>query len=683
MMKTMKKKFAFLIFSMICLNVMAQFSRVEGEGIRFVDNGKPDSALLLLRNNPKIQKTLNYYYIKGRAEYELNLLDSAIVNLKKVTLFKPRSINNKIIWTLALAHLGRAYVKQEQMDSARFYLRKSVDIETNEWAMGFACQTLKELGDNYGYTKINKMHSIGEKAFNFNLTDLQGKRYNLEMFKKAPLVLHLGTTWCGSCQMDAVGYNAFAESYKKKEIRFAHVFIGETPNSAGDFLKHYRTNMLALMDYNGSNSQKYKSDYLTATFLIDTNQVIQFNNHDVFYNEKKDELKSMLDTMQLGTNNENTHAVCTDESCTVPSSKEDTCMYELSPKAVSDKTNTIWVAFHSNKEGNNNIYLRAYKDGKMVKEYPITRSASDNYSPDITITPDQTIWLCWVSNKNGKYDIYACSYKKGVFSEQTQVTRSYDDAFHPRIVSDNGNNVHLTYYKWDTIRNYSRDRDVFYRSYNGKQWSDEVRVSPSQPSFDDATDPSIICDNNKNVYVAYSYDYHPGNYKKEENVTQATIFLQHVRDTFDPNEQLLIGTKELVYKSVVDITPELAVDSKNTIWCAWDARAKGTRYIFAKRTTDSTETVISEKSAISTNPNILLCDAGKPCIVWNQTEGENWGIFGSKLENGLWTSPIRLVESLNDCKEPVLVSTKNKKHLVYVEYQNKGSRIQLIDLNSY
>jgi len=355
----------------------------------------------------------------------------------------------------------------------------------------------------------------------------------------------------------------------------------------------------------------------------------------------------------------------------------------LSPRAITDKSNTIWLTYYSNKEGNNNIYLRSYKNEKIVKEYAITQYASDDYSPDIAITPDQTVWLSWVSNKNGKYDIYACSFRKGVFSEQIQLTKSFDDAFHPRISSDNDNYIHLTYYKWDTIWNYSRDRNIFYKFYNGKQWSEEIRVSPTQPVFDDATDPSIICDNKKNVYIAYSYDYHSGSYIKQEKATQPTIFLQHVSGSFDPNEQHLIGTRELVYKNVVDITPELAVDSKNTVWCAWDARANGNRYIFAKRTTDSSEIVISEKSAISTNPDIKLFNTGEPYIVWNQTKGEKWEIYGSKLENGLWISPIKLVERQNDCKEPILLRVKSKKYVAYVESRKNGSKIQIKEVKNY
>jgi hypothetical protein len=126
----------------------------------------------------------------------------------------------------------------------------------------------------------------------------------------------------------------------------------------------------------------------------------------------------------------------------------------------------------------------------------------------------------------------------------------------------------------------------------------------------------------------------------------------------------------------------LAIDSKNTIWCAWDARTNGNRYIFAKRTNDSTEIVISEKSAISTNPNVKLLDSDKPYIVWNQTKGERWEIFGCKLENGLWTSPLKLVESMNDCKEPFLIKTKNRKYITYVDFQSDGSCVKLREIKN-
>jgi thiol-disulfide isomerase/thioredoxin len=566
------------------------------------------------------------------------------------------------------------------------YLLKSVDVNPhNEYLISIANKTLSELGIDYGDNLIRKMKFINEKVPDFELYDMHGKRYNLAMLNSIPLVMHFGTTWCGSCQMDAEAYDSFAKEYKDKEIEFAHVFIGETPNSVCDYLKHYRSPMFSLIDYDYRVANKYNVVSYTTTFLLNPQGVNLFNNHDFFYDNNSTALRNIIDNLQLKTNENLRKSVCTPYSCVVTNHQKDTCTYEMAPRAVSDKNNLIWVTYYSNKDGNNNIYLRCYKNEKIINEYAITKYASDEYSPDIAITPDQTIWLTWISDLIGKYDIYACSLKNNTFSEPIQITQSYDDAFHPCITSDNKNNIHISYYKWSTLWNFSRDRDIYYKFYNGKNWSDEIRVSPTKPDFDDATDPSIVCDNNNNVFVAYSYDYHPGNgiYKKEELADLPTIFMQKIKENFDPNEQTFIGTKETVYKEVIDITPVLAVDTKNNIWCAWDALANETRYIFVKKATDNSEIVLSDKTAVSINPDIKFSDSDVPNIVWTQKKSDKWEIFGSKFENGFWTDPVKIVNSQSDCTEPVIIINKNKKDIVYVESQNNGSRIKLNEVKNY
>ena len=673
-----------LILSGFCFIANAQLSEVESNCWGLIDNGNSEAALLLLNKEIQNNKTVILFYLKGRAEYELNQLDTALFYLKAVSIIQDNSDISKVINTLSYAYTGRIYLKKELIDSAKFYLKKSIDIDSgNEWAMGFASQTLRELGDEYGFNQIKKINLIGEKIPDFELSDIYGKSYNLQSFSSSPLVLHFGTTWCGSCQMDAPGYDLFAESYNDKEILFSHVFIGETPNSVYDYLKHYRSNMFALIDYDYKVANTYKVSAYTTTFLVNKEGINLFNKHDIFYNDQKNLLKDLIDTMKLKTNNKLTKAICTINSCEIPNYQKDTSVYELSPRAVSDKNNNIWVIYYSNKTGNNDIYLRCYKNNDIIKEYTITRYASDEYSPDIAIAPDQTIWLSWVSDLNGKYDIYARSFKNNIFSEEVQITKSHDDAFHPRIISDNINNIHIAYYKWDKLGQISRDRDIYYKFYNGKDWSDEIRVSPTEPDFDDATDPSIISDNNRNVFVAYSYDYHPGSYKKEEQVNLPTIFLQTIKNTFIPNEQTLIGTKETVYKDVIDITPVLATDSKNNIWCAWDALTNETRYIFAKKTSDNSEIVLSDKSVISINPDIKFSDSDVPHIIWTQKGLGKWEIFGTKYENGLWTSPLRLIDSQFDCKEPVIIITKKSKYIVYIDFQNNGSKMQVKEVRNF
>ena len=84
---------------------------------------------------------------------------------------------------------------------------------------------------------------------------------------------------------------------------FSHVFIGETPASATDFLKHYRSNMFALMDYDYKITNKYNVERFSTTFFInqdiDTGAIILQKEVPVSSRETAGELHDRL--MEVGS----------------------------------------------------------------------------------------------------------------------------------------------------------------------------------------------------------------------------------------------------------------------------------------------------------------------------------------------------------------------------------------------
>ena len=107
-----------------------------------------------------------------------------------------------------------------------------------------------------------------------------------------------------------------------------------------------------------------------------------------------------------------------------------------------------------------------------------TRSLADDYAPALAVDSDGRAWIAWASNRTGKYDIYLRSFDGKSWSAEHRVTESQDDAMRPAVAADHDGRVWVAYYKWNRNFGTSRDRDVFARWFHNGQWSDEFLVSP-------------------------------------------------------------------------------------------------------------------------------------------------------------------------------------------------------------
>lgn len=673
----------------IFLNIitgLTAMTDLENRCFELITRNQADSAYVLITQNLANSESHAIYVFKGICEYDLKQYPLAIESMKKADNYTIDITNEELRLNQALnmAFRGFSYKEIGKRDSSIVYLKKALDLDHDkyDWLIQLVARALTEQGDENGLILQKHLDKIGEKVSEFKLPDLYGRLHSSQELQKTDYILHFITTWCGSCQSDAKNFYSFVQSYKDRKLTFADIFIGESPNTVLDYQKHYRTNTMALLDFSGVVSQQYHINSFTATHLINKEGIRLFDNHDIFSNEEdKNSLIDEIDKLSL-SKKDNQPLGCDSSYCYVSQTIKDTELYELSPKAVADKKGNVWVVFYSNKTGNNDIYLRCYKKEKIAKEIRITKELSDDYSPDILIDHNQKLWLCWVSNINGKYDIYACTYKNDKLSEPTQITFSKDDAFHPALACNSKNDIFISYYKWDFLRHISRDRDVFMRKFQEDKWTTEIRVSPSKPDFDDATDPSIICSRNDSVYVAYSYDYHPGCYLQEVQAYGPTIFMQNVSKDFDENSQTLIGTKETSLKYVADISPALCNDNKDNIWVCWDAHFDNYRSILVKRSNQNSETLLSDRTKVCINPFINVDHNDNPFIVWAQQEQTGWVIAGSEYNNSNWSEPKIFSKTGFQASEPAWVLSGKDKYLIYTNFTEDSATLVLKKIRS-
>ena len=602
-------------------------TEVEMKVWSLLDAGEIESAMDILDNLGATSNLLKLS--KARAYYMMEQYDKSIDMLND--LVENAGLNDSDLFeattkSLCLLYLGKNYVEKGDIAKGKSHMREALSLKQMEFTYDLAAKALAELGDNYGLEAREKLlRGIGLKASDFELEDVWGNKHRLHDYLGRPVVLHLGTTWCGSCQMDSADLERFREHYSKKGVVFLKILCGESPNTVIDYKNHYRSEILTLIDYDHAVHSIYGMGRYAVTVVFDEAVTVVFNANDIQYHGARSRQAYRLvdDILSKRSTKTNSPKGIVREK----SGDSGGLVREFGAKAVVDKEGSIWVVYASNKDGNNNVYLRRYRDSKIVKEYTITETDGDDYSPDIAISPGQTIWVSWISDRDGRYNVYVRKLEDGRLLKAERVTDAFDDAFHPCITVDGDDRLHLSYYKWDTIdidmgekKSFSRDRDVYYRRCDGGKWKHEIRVSPKEHRWDDHTDPVISCDDGDAAYIAWSYDYHPQHYENPRKANNPSIFMQRIADYRLSGDPILIGTIEVKEGNVIDITPSIAIDPTQSVWCAWNVIAGGAREIRAKKVTGKRESVerVSDIGTVCIEPSIAIDSAGSPMIVWSQ-----------------------------------------------------------------
>ncbi len=120
------------------------------------------------------------------------------------------------------------------------------------------------------------LHAIGEKAANFTLKDLKGKKVKLSDFKGRAVVLNFWATWCGPCKLEIPDLNSLAASYRKKGV----VIIGIALDDKGaevvkPFVEKNKISYPILIG-NGEVVEAYGGfSAIPTTFFIDKQGVVR------------------------------------------------------------------------------------------------------------------------------------------------------------------------------------------------------------------------------------------------------------------------------------------------------------------------------------------------------------------------------------------------------------------------
>ncbi|MEW6742164.1 MAG: hypothetical protein AB1486_05350 [Planctomycetota bacterium] len=468
------------------------------------------------------------------------------------------------------------------------------------------------------------------------------------------------------------------------------VLLGENEAIARDYMKHYRSSVLHVLDFKYESVEPFEAGGWPTYVVVDAQGLIV--EHAIGLSDNAKRLRDALERVAGAPREEGGAAaaaalargiVCKDGICYVDAAPgEERPVREENPELAAGADGSVWLTYASQVDGDSNIYLRRVNDSEGTAVLAVTRSMGDDYAPDLAVQDDGTVWVTWVSNREGNYDIYARARSGAKWAKEERITRSDDDAMSPAIAVDGKDRVWVTYTKWNRKMGPSRDRDIFARYRDSSDWSAEILVSPAEPAVEDHSDPDICADPSDvdSVWVAWSYDYHPSLFKQPEDADQPTIFAARVgSDGVERDSVRLVGTRgESLH--AIDLWPSLATDPDGTVWCAFDAAewrggrgallssCDGARFTMAER-------VVSTRGELH-SPRVCIDAGGTKVIVWTQREEGHWRVLESHDAGEGWTDPRALLESEGDLRSPVMVSDAEGNFWLACEEQ-KGREVRV------
>ncbi|HUT36616.1 MAG TPA: CehA/McbA family metallohydrolase [Planctomycetota bacterium] len=93
--------------------------------------------------------------------------------------------------------------------------------------------------------------------------------------------------------------------------------------------------------------------------------------------------------------------------------------------AAAWHTDTLWVAWESNRNGPRQVFCAALRDGKATPAEPVSAPAASSYSPAVAVLPVGEVCVAWHTFRENNYDVFLRNRSPGgTWAPERRLTRA-------------------------------------------------------------------------------------------------------------------------------------------------------------------------------------------------------------------------------------------------------------------
>ncbi len=218
------------------------------------------------------------------------------------------------------------------------------------------------------------------------------------------------------------------------------------------------------------------------------------------------------------------------------------------PSLLSSASGSLWVAWQEYRDDADAVCVRKRVGDTWGPVFVLIRGA-DVLETAVGEDAVGRIWVIWSMQVDGNWDLYGRFLEESGWSSVKRLTEDPSpDAYH-RVVSDSGGYLWVFWQR--TVGDYSQ---IFTKSFDGQQWSEETLVSQGESASGNNWLPAAAAGSDGSIAVAWD-GYASGNYD---------VYLRRFRNGAWGKVQAVTDSERF------EAHPAVAVDEKNRVWLAWE-----------------------------------------------------------------------------------------------------------------
>ena len=118
------------------------------------------------------------------------------------------------------------------------------------------------------------MPNTPRAAPDFSLNLLSGGNRSLSSYEGQLVILNFWATWCPPCVMEMPSMETLYQRFKDQGLEILAVNVGESTNTAKDFIDQHGFTYPIMMDSNFSVASQYGIQYFPTTFIVDRSGMV-------------------------------------------------------------------------------------------------------------------------------------------------------------------------------------------------------------------------------------------------------------------------------------------------------------------------------------------------------------------------------------------------------------------------